>query len=107
MNYWPAEVTNLSECHEPFLQMVKDVSVTGRETARKMYGARGWVLHHNTDLWRATGAVDNHIAAIWPTGGAWFCSHIWEHWLFTGDKDFLREYYPVMKGASQFFQDYL
>ena len=107
MNYWPAEVTNLSECHEPFLKMVKDVSITGQETARKMYGARGWVLHHNTDLWRATGAVDNHIAAIWPTGGAWFCSHIWEHWLFTGDKDFLREYYPVMKEASQFFQDYL
>ena len=107
MNYWPAEVTNLSECHEPFLKMVKEVSISGQETARKMYGARGWVLHHNTDLWRATGAVDNHIAAIWPTGGAWFCSHIWEHWLFTGDKNFLREYYPVMKGASQFFQDYL
>ena len=107
MNYWPAEVTNLSECHEPFLKMVKEVSISGQETARKMYGARGWVLHHNTDLWRATGAVDNHIAAIWPTGGAWFCSHIWEHWLFTGDKSFLREYYPVMKGASQFFQDYL
>ena len=107
MNYWPAEVTNLSECHEPLLRLAKEVSITGQETARKMYGARGWVLHHNTDLWRATGAVDNHIAAIWPTGGAWLCSHIWEHWLFTGDKEFLREYYPVMKGASQFFQDYL
>ena len=107
MNYWPAEVTNISECHEPFLKMIKEVSISGQETARKMYGARGWVLHHNTDLWRATGAVDNHIAAIWPTGGAWFCSHIWEHWLYTGDREFLREYYPVMKGASQFFQDYL
>ena len=107
MNYWPAEVTNLAECHEPFFQMVRDVSESGRETARKMYGARGWVLHHNTDLWRATGAVDNNIAAIWPTGGAWFCSHLWEHWLYTGDRNFLKEYYPVMKGASQFFQDYL
>ncbi len=107
MNYWPVEVTNLSECHEPFFEMVKDVSNTGQETARRMYGARGWVMHHNTDIWRATGAVDNHIAAIWPTGGAWFCSHIWEHYLYTGDKEFLKEYYPVMKGAAQFFQDYL
>ena len=107
MNYWPAEVTNLSECHEPFFEMVKDVSKTGQETARKMYGARGWVMHHNTDLWRATGAVDNHIAAIWPTGGAWFCSHLWEHYLYTGDKNFLKEYYPVMKGAAQFFLDFM
>ena len=107
MNYWPAEVTNLSECHEPFFLMVKEVSQSGQETARKMYGARGWVLHHNTDLWRATGAVDNHIAAIWPTGGAWVCLHLWDHYLYTGDKDFLKEYYPVMKGAAQFFKDYL
>ena len=107
MNYWPAEVTNLSECHEPFFRMVREVSQSGRATAQQMYGARGWVLHHNTDIWRATGAVDNATAAIWPTGGAWFCSHLWEHYLYTGDRDFLREYYPVMRGAAEFFQDYL
>ena len=107
MNYWPAEVTNLSECHEPFLKMVKDVSVTGRQSAEKMYGCNGWTLHHNTDLWRCTGAVDNATAAIWPTGNAWFCSHIWEHYLYTGDKKFLAEYYPVMKGAAEFYQGFL
>ncbi len=107
MNYWPAEVTNLSECHEPFLKMVKDVSVTGRQSAEKMYGCNGWTLHHNTDLWRSTGAVDYATAAIWPTGNAWFCSHIWEHYLYTGDKAFLAEYYPVMKGAAEFYQGFL
>ena len=107
MNYWPAENCNLSECHTPFLQMVKDVSTTGRETARTMYGARGWVLHHNTDLWRATGAVDNATAAIWPTGGAWFCSHLWEHYLYTGSQQYLETAYPILKGASEFFQDFL
>lgn len=107
MNYWPAEVTNLSECHLPFLQLVKDVSETGKQTAEKMYGCKGWALHHNTDLWRATGAVDNVSAAIWPTCNAWFCSHIWEHYLYTGDKKFLAEYYPVMKGAAEFYQGFL
>lgn len=107
MNYWPAEVTNLSECHEPFLQLIRDVSVTGRESAEKMYGCRGWTLHHNTDLWRSTGAVDNAACAVWPTCGAWFCQHLWEHYLYSGDKDFLREAYPVMKSASQFYQDFL
>lgn len=107
MNYWPAEVTNLSECHLPFLQLVKDVSETGKQSAEKMYGCKGWTLHHNTDLWRATGAVDYVSAAIWPTCNAWFCSHIWEHYLYTGDKKFLAEYYPVMKGAAEFYQDFL
>ena len=107
MNYWPAEVTNLSECHEPFLQMVSDVSVTGRRSAREMYGARGWTLHHNTDLWRSTGSVDYHSCSIWPTCNAWFCSHLWEHYLYTGDKQFLREAYPILKGASEFYQDFL
>ena len=107
MNYWPAEVTNLSECHEPFLQMVKDVSVTGRESAEKMYGCRGWTLHHNTDLWRSTGAVDYAACAVWPTCGAWFCQHLWEHYLYSGDKEFLREVYPVLKSASEFYQDFL
>ncbi len=107
MNYWPAEVTNLSECHDPFIEMVKDVSETGAETAQKMYGARGWMLHHNTDLWRTTGAVDNNTVGVWPTCNAWFCSHLWEKYLFSGDKNYLAEVYPVMKGAAQFFQDFL
>lgn len=107
MNYWPAEVTNLSECHEPFLRLIEEVSQTGRQTAREMYGSRGWTLHHNTDLWRSTGAVDNNSCGIWPTCNAWFCSHLWEHYLFTGDKDYLRRVYPVMKSAAEFYQDFL
>ena len=107
MNYWPAEVANLSECHDPFIQMVKDVSVTGADAAKEMYGARGWVLHHNTDIWRTTGAVDNGAVGVWPTCNAWFCSHLWEKYLFSGDKTYLAEIYPVMKGCAQFFQDFL
>lgn len=107
MNYWPAEVTNLSECHDPFLQLVKDVSVTGRESAEKMYGCRGWTLHHNTDLWRSTGSVDNASCSIWPTCNAWFASHLWERYLFTGDKAWLASVYPVLKGACEFYQDFL
>lgn len=107
MNYWPAEVTNLSELHEPFLRMVEEVSETGARTARDMYGARGWMLHHNTDLWRTTGAVDYAGPGIWPTAGAWFCRHLWEHYLYTGDEDYLRKAYPVMKGAARFFLDFL
>lgn len=107
MNYWPAEVCNLAECHLPFIDMVKDVSVTGAETAEKMYGARGWVLHHNTDLWRTTGAVDNGPVGVWPTCNAWFASHLWEKYLFSGDKQYLAEIYPVLKGCAQFFQDFL
>ena len=107
MNYWPAEVTNLAECHEPFVEMVKDVSVTGAETAKQMYGARGWTLHHNTDIWRTTGAVDNGTVGVWPTCNAWFCSHLWERYLFSGDKQYLAEVYPLMKGAAEFYQDFL
>ena len=107
MNYWPAEVANLAECHEPFINLIKDVSVTGATTAQKMYGARGWVLHHNTDIWRTTGAVDNGTVGVWPTCNAWFCSHLWERYLFSGDKNYLADVYPMMKGASQFFQDFL
>lgn len=105
MNYWPAEVANLTECHNPFIEMVKDLSVTGAETAEKMYGARGWALHHNTDLWRTTGAVDNGSVGVWPTCNAWFCSHLWEKYMFSGDKVYLAEIYPVLKGCAQFFQD--
>ncbi|MBQ5548892.1 MAG: glycoside hydrolase N-terminal domain-containing protein, partial [Prevotella sp.] len=107
MNYWPAEVANLSECHNPFIEMVKDVSVTGAETAQQMYGARGWTLHHNTDLWRTTGAVDNGSVGVWPTCNAWFCSHLWEKYLFSGDQQYLADIYPVLKGCAQFFQDFL
>lgn len=106
MNYWPAEVTNLSECHQPFIQLIKDVSETGKQSASEMYGARGWTLHHNTDLWRSTGAVDK-TAGVWPTCNAWFASHLWERYLFSGDKKYLAEIYPVLKGASQFYQDFL
>ncbi len=107
MNYWPAEVTNLSELHEPFIRLIKEVAEAGSETARVMYGARGWALHHNTDIWRITGPVDYAAPGMWPTGGAWFCRHLWEHYLHTGDQEFLREVYPVMKGAAEFFLDFL
>lgn len=106
MNYWPAEVTNLSECHDPFIQMIKDVSVTGKESASMMYGAKGWALHHNTDIWRSTGAVDK-TAGVWPTCNAWFCSHLWEKYLYSGDIRFLNEIYPILKGASEFYTDFL
>jgi len=107
MNYWPAETTNLSECHEPLLQMVRELAQTGEKTAKIMWGARGWVCHHNTDIWRATGPIDLPESGMWPTGGAWLCTHLWEHYLFTGNKEFLREAYPIMKGASLFFVDTL
>lgn len=107
MNYWPAEVTNLAECHMPFVEMVRDVSKTGAVTASEMYGARGWVLHHNTDLWRTTGAVDNGPVGVWPTCNAWFCSHLWEKYLFSGDKTYLEDIYPILKGCAEFYQDFL
>lgn len=107
MNYWPAEVTNLSELHEPFITMAKEVSQTGAETAKTMYGTRGWVLHHNTDIWRTTGPIDYAAPGMWPSGGAWFCQHLWMHYLYTGDKDYLAEVYPVMKGAAEFFLDFM
>ncbi len=107
MNYWPAEVCNLSECHEPFLKLIEEVSQTGQKTARTMYNARGWMLHHNTDIWRATGAVDNATAAIWPTCNAWFCSHIWEHYLYTGDKKWLQAHYAILRDAATFYEDFL
>lgn len=107
MNYWPAEPTNLSECHEPLFALIKDISVTGEKTANVNYGANGWVCHHNTDLWRATGPIDSAFYGFWPSGGAWLCQHLWYRYEYSGDKDFLREYYPVMKGASEFFVDTL
>lgn len=107
MNYWPAEVCNLSETAEPLFAMVKDLSQTGKETARIMYGCNGWVAHHNTDLWRATGPVDGAQWGMFPNGGGWLSTHIWEHYLFTLDKNFLKEYYPILKDAAQFYLDYM
>jgi alpha-L-fucosidase 2 len=105
MNYWPAEVTNLSECHAPLFDIMKDLAENGAKTAKSYYNAGGWVVHHNTDIWRGTAPVDAARYGMWPVGGAWLCQHIWEHYLFTGDKEFLNEYYPIMKGAAQFLLD--
>ncbi len=105
MNYWPAEVTNLPECHLPLFNMIRDLSESGAKTAKTYYNAGGWVLHHNTDLWRGTAPVDAARYGMWPVGGSWLCQHIWEHYLFTGDVGFLKEYYPLMKGSAQFLMD--
>lgn len=107
MNYWPSEVTELPELSTPLFHMIRDLSVTGAPTARIMYGARGWVLHHNTDIWRITGIVDGAFWGLWPTSNAWLCQHLWEHYLYTGDKAFLKEYYPIMKGAAEYYVDAL
>jgi alpha-L-fucosidase 2 len=107
MNYWPAEVTNLTELHEPLVQMVNELSQTGQETARVIYGAKGWVAHHNTDLWRITGPVDPIYYAMWPMGGAWLSQHLWEKYQYSGDKNYLKSVYPAIKGAAEFFVDYL
>ncbi|MCP5533994.1 MAG: glycoside hydrolase N-terminal domain-containing protein [Akkermansiaceae bacterium] len=107
MNYWPAETTNLSECAEPLFQLVRDISTTGRRTAETMYRTRGWVCHHNTDLWRATAPVDSAGTGMWPTGGAWLSTHLWEHYQFGGDKEFLAGVYPILRGAAEFFVDNL
>ena len=108
MNYWPAEVCNLSECHEPLFDMLDTLVISGRTTAKEHYNARGWVLHHNTDLWRGTAPINASDHGIWPTGGAWLCQHLWWHYEFSGDKDFLtRRTYPVMKDAAIFFMDFL
>jgi len=107
MNYWLAEVTKLSQCHEPLLRMVSELQEPGSNTAKIHYKANGWVTHHNTDLWRGTTPVDGAHWEMWPTGGTWLCQHLWEHYLFTGDKEFLKKSYPIMKGAAEFFLDVL
>jgi len=107
MNYWPAEVTNLSEMHEPLFGMLKDLAETGKKSAREMYGARGWMLHHNSDIWRMTGPIDGAFYGMWPMGGAWLSQHLWQHFLFSGDKDFLTEYYPIFKGIATYYVDAL
>ncbi|UKM66474.1 glycoside hydrolase family 95 protein [Flavobacteriaceae bacterium GSB9] len=107
MNYWPAEITNLSELHQPLFSMLEDLSVTGQESAQKMYHARGWNIHHNTDIWRISGIVDGGFYGFWPMGGAWLSQHIWQHYLFTGNTEFLKKYYPILKGKAQFYVDVL
>ena len=107
MNYWPSEVCNLTEMNGPLFRLISEVSVTGRETARKMYGADGWVLHHNTDQWRITGPVDRATSGLWPTGAAWLCRHLWEHYLYTVDRNFLRQVFPIMLNAARFFSQIL
>ena len=108
MNYWPAELLNLSSMHEPLFKMIEELSVNGKKTAKEYYNAPGWVLHHNTDLWRGTAAINASDHGIWVTGGAWLCQHLWEHYLFTQDKTFLKNRaYPVMKEAALFFEKFL
>ncbi len=107
MNYWPALVGNLAETQQPLFSMIRDLSETGATTAQEMYGCKGWVAHHNTDLFRVSGPIDGTTWGMFPTGGAWLTTHIWQHYLYTGDKDFLAQYYDVMKGAADFLADYL
>jgi alpha-L-fucosidase 2 len=107
MNYWPAESGNLAECVEPLIGMVKDLTVTGGRTAKEMYGASGWVVHHNTDIWRASAPIDFADAGMWPTGGAWLGLHLWDRFEFSGDKACLKSIYPVLKGSCEFFLDAL
>jgi len=106
MNYWPAEPTNLAECVLPLVAMVRDLARSGERIARAHYGARGWVTHHNTDLWRAAAPIDGP-QGLWPTGGAWLCTHLWNHYDYGRDAAYLAEIYPLMKGAAQFFLDTL
>jgi alpha-L-fucosidase 2 len=107
MNYWPAEVCNLTELNEPLFRLIREVYEQGRQTARDMYGAEGWVLHHNTDQWRITGPVDRAQTGLWPMGSAWLCRHLWEHYLYTRDVDFLRRYFPIMLDAAVFYSQTL
>ncbi|MBQ0058306.1 MAG: glycoside hydrolase family 95 protein [Bacteroidales bacterium] len=107
MNYWPAEVCGLTETTEPLFSMIRDLSETGKVTARQMYGCRGWMAHHNTDIWRIAGPVDGASWGMFPNGGAWLTTHLWDHYLYTLDVDFLRQYYPILKGAADFYLDYL
>jgi alpha-L-fucosidase 2 len=107
MNYWPADAAGLSRCVEPLLRMVEDLAVTGARTAKTMYGARGWVAHHNTDLWRATAPIDGPLWGLWPCGGAWLCNSLWDHFDYSRSPETLQRLYPLMRGACLFFLDTL
>jgi len=108
MNYWPAEITNLSELSDPLIRMVEDLSVTGQNVAREYYNMPGWLAHHNTDIWRGAASINNSNHGIWVVGGAWLAHHLWLHYQFTGDQEYLENVtYPILKGASEFFVEYL
>lgn len=108
MNYWPAEVCNLSECHEPFFDLLSNLRVRGRKTAKELYGCRGFVAHHTTDAWWWTSPIGKVQYGMWPTAAAWCCQHLWEHYVFGGDKEFLQKRaYPIMKESAEFFLDFL
>ena len=108
MNYWPALTTNLAECQAPLVEAINELAVSGQSVAKQHYGARGWVVHHNFDLWRGAAPINASNHGIWVVGGAWLCEHLWQQYLFTGDKQFLAQRaYPPMKAASEFFLDYL
>jgi alpha-L-fucosidase 2 len=107
MNYWPVESGNLSECAEPLVRMIRELTDQGTQVAREHYGARGWVFHQNTDIWRVAAPMDGPTWGTFTVGGAWLCTHIWEHYQYTMDKDFLKETYPLIEGSVQFFMDFL
>ncbi len=107
MNYWPAEVGNLSELNEPLFKMIEELTDQGTDVAREHYGKTGWVFHQNTDLWRVAAPMDGVQWGTFATGGAWLCTHLWEHYLYTGNEDLLRKAYPIMKGSVEFFLDFL
>ena len=107
MNYWPSEVTNLGEMNEPLIQMIRELSESGKQTAKDMYGAQGWVLHHNTDIWRINGPIDGSYWGMWPMGGAWLSQHLWEKYEYNGNEEYLKSVYPVMKGAVEFYLSFL
>jgi len=108
MNYWPAELLNLSSLHQPLFSMIEELAVTGSKTARDHYNAPGWVLHHNTDLWRGTAPINAANHGIWVGGSGWLSYHLWEHYLFTQDINFLRKTaYPIMKEAARFYKSFL
>ena len=107
MNYWPVESANLSECAEPLVRMIRELTDEGSRVAREHYGARGWVFHQNTDLWRVAAPMDGPTWGTFTVGGAWLCTHIWEHYQYTGNRNFLTETYPLMEGSVQFFMDFL
>lgn len=108
MNYWPAEVTNLSECHQPLFKLIEEIADKGKELARDMYGLNGWAIHHNISIWREAYPSDGFVYwFFWNMSGPWLCNHIWEHYLFTKDVDFLKKYYPILKGSATFCSEWL
>src|SRR5579862_274545 len=107
MNYWPAGPANLMECYAPLAQMLNELSEAGKRSAKGLYGANGWVCHHNTDGWRGSAPVDASFYGMWPMGGAWLCKNLWDYYEYSHDLKLLKEHYPILKGAALFFLDSL